>query len=190
MIISLKEINMKKLVIASALAVAAFAASAADFVSVDVERVTNVTTKQESTAQYIRVGKTISGLQANLQSRTSRSQDGSGMFNSLEATAGKAMGKFTPFVGVGYDNGLNGGAGAAYTYGLVGATAGTKVGPGFALAGFKTRVNWDDANPKQSILFATYSVPVAKNVSVNLNASRSYLDIKERAMGLGLSIGF
>jgi hypothetical protein len=181
---------MKKLVIASVLALAAVAASAADFVSVDVERVTDVTTKSESTAQYIRAGKTIGGFQAGLQGRTSRSQDGSGMYNSLEATAGKSLGLIAPFVGVGYDNGLNGGAGAAYTYGLVGATAGTKAGPGFALAGFKTRVNWDDANPKQSILFATYSVPVAKNVSVNLNASRSYLDIQERALGLGLSIGF
>ena len=54
----------------------------------------------------------------------------------------------------------------------------------------KTRVNWDSSNPKQTVAFGTYSIPLTKAVSVNVNASRSYQDIKESAYGLGLTIGF
>ena len=181
---------MKKLVIASVITLAAFAASAANFVSLDVETVKDSVTSAKSTAQYLRVGKEVAGLQLGLQSRTSRSGVGGTMFNSLEATAGKAVGQFTPFVGVGYDNGLNGAKNGQYEYGLVGVTTGTGIGPGYLFGGVKTRVNWDSANPKQTVAFGTYSVPVAKNVSVNLNASRSYQTIKESAYGVGLTIGF
>jgi len=95
-----------------------------------------------------------------------------------------------PFVGVGHDNGFNGGSGKYYQYGLVGATTGTKVGPGYALVGVKTRVNWDDANPKQTVGFTTYMVPITKSVSLNLNASKSWQDVKENAVGLGLGFTF
>jgi hypothetical protein len=95
----------------------------------------------------------------------------------------------TPFVGVGHDNGFNGNG--SYNYGLVGATAGFKAGPGYLLTGVKTRVGSTEANEtKQTIGFATYSLPVAKGVALNLNVSRSYQDIKENAVGLGLSFGF
>jgi hypothetical protein len=114
------------------------------------------------------------------------------MLNSLEATVANnkiGVAGITPFVGVGHDNGFNGGA--SYNYGLVGATYGRPVGPGFLLLGAKTRVgSTESVNTKQTVSFATYSVPVAKNVSVNLNASRSAQDIKEKAFGLGLSFGF
>ena len=65
------------------------------------------------------------------------------------------------------------------------------MGPGFLLTGIKTRVGSTEAvNTKQTVGFATYSIPVAKGVAVNLNASRSGQDIKENAWGLGLGFAF
>jgi len=184
---------MKKIAIASLLALAVGAASAADFVSVDVDHVSGRHGQGDSQAQYVRAGKGFGDYQFNLQSRTATVNSG-GLLNSLELTAANNKVGFagiTPFVGVGHDNGFNGARGAAYTYGLVGATAGAKIGPGFALVGIKTRVGSDeDVRTKQTVGFATYSVPVAKNVAVNLNASRSGQDIKENAYGVGLQVSF
>lgn len=180
---------MKKITIAS-LAFVALSASAADFVSVDVDQVTDRVSKQKSVAQYVRAGKEIGGLQFGLQSRTARYADNSGMFNSLELTAGKAVGALTPFVGVGYDNGKNGGVDKQYQYGVVGVTAGTKVGPGFLLGGVKTRVNFKDTNPKQTVEFVSYSIPVASKVSLNVGASLSQQTIKEKAVSAGITVAF
>ena len=116
------------------------------------------------------------------------------MLNSLEATIANNKIGFagvTPFVGVGHDNGFNGADKGQFTYGLVGATTGLKVGPGFALLGVKTRVGSDEAvRTKQTVAFGTYSIPVANKVSLNLNASKSYQTIKEDAVGLGLTFSF
>ena len=180
---------MKRIAIAT-LAFAAIAASAADFVSIDVDQVTDRATKQKSVAEYVRAGKEIGGIQYGLQSRTSRYADNSGMFNSLELTAGKNMGKFTPFAGIGYDNGKNGAVNGQFEYGLVGVTAGTQVGPGFLLGGVKTRVNFHGENPKQTVEFASYSIPVASKVSLNVGASLSQQTIKERAIGAGITVAF
>jgi hypothetical protein len=181
---------MKKITIASLFAFLTISASAADFVTVDVDTVKNNVSGVQSTAQYVRAGKDIGGIQFGLQSRTAVSHTG-GMLNSLELTGGKAIGVITPFVGVGFDNGLNGARGADYQYGLVGATTGMKVGPGFALVGVKTRVGSTAAvETKQTIAFGTYSIPVAKNVALNINASKSYQDIQENAYGLGLGFRF
>ena len=181
---------MKKIAIATLVAVS-FAASAADYVSVDVDHVKDVNTKAVSQAQYIRAGKEIGGLQFGLQSRTAVAKSG-GMFNSIEGTVGKSVGMITPFIGVGYDNGANGVAGKDYTYGLVGATTGMSVGPGYALIGGKTRIGSNEvgSDTKQTVAFGTYSLPITKAVAVNLNASKSYQDIKENAYGLGLSVRF
>jgi len=180
---------MKKFAFASLVAIAAFTASAADFVSVDVDHVKN-SAGQESSAQYVRAGKTIGGIDFGLQSRTGVGNQG-GMFNSLEVTGGRKMGPVAPLVGVGYDNGFNGAPGGSYTYGLVGATTGAKIGPGFALAGVKTRVGTSAAHEtKQTVAFATYSIPVTKGVALNINASKSYQDIKENAFGVGLGFNF
>jgi len=181
---------MKKITIASLFAFLAISASAADFVTVDVDSVKNNVSGVQSTAQYVRAGKDIGGIQFGLQSRTAVSHTG-GMLNSLELTGGKAIGVITPFVGVGFDNGLNGARGADYQYGLLGATTGMKVGPGFALVGVKTRLGTTAAvETKQTIAFGTYSIPVAKNVALNINASKSYQDIQENAYGLGLGFRF
>lgn len=184
---------MKKIAIAT-LATLAFAASAADFVSVDVDHVTDRGNSTKSIAEYVRAGKEINGVQYGLQSRTARYSDGSGLYNSLEVTAGKNLGvaglTVTPFAGVGYDNGKNGQVGGTYTYELLGANVGKAIGPGYALGGVKTRLNTDHTNPKQTVTFVGYSVPVAKNVSVGATVSRSAQDIKERAFGVGVSVGF
>ena len=180
---------MKKIISATLVAFA-FATSAADYFSVDVDAVKDQTSGVMSTAQYIRAGKDLNGIQLGVQGRTAVSHTG-GMFNSLEVTGGKAVSIFTPFIGVGFDNGANGARGANYQYGLLGATTGLKAGPGFALAGVKTRVGTTAATEtKQSVVFGTYSIPVVKNVALNVNASKSYQDIQENAWGLGINVGF
>jgi len=180
---------MKKIAIAT-LAFVAITASAADFVSIDVDQVTDTKTKQKSVAEYVRAGKEIGGIQFGLQSRTARYADNSGMFNSLEVTAGKNMGKFTPFTGIGYDNGKNGAVNGQYEYGVVGVTAGTQVGPGFLLGGVKTRVNFHGKDPKQTVEFVSYSIPVASKVSLNVGASLSQQTIQEKAIGAGITVAF
>ncbi|NBX50583.1 hypothetical protein EBT25_11760 [bacterium] len=176
---------MKKALFA-ALAAISFGASAANYISVDVDTVKASNGGTNSTAQYIRSGAEVFGIQMGLQSRTARMKDGSGVLGSLEVTGGKSFGAVTPFVGVGHDFGRQ-----SYNYGLVGATYGLSAGPGFALVGGKTRVGSTETNrTKQTVAFATYMVPVTKTVSINLNASKSFQDIKENAVGVGLGFSF
>jgi hypothetical protein len=183
---------MKKIFAILALALTG-TAFAADYVSIDVDAVKGVGSAKDSTAQYVRAGKGFGSYQLGVQARTA-TIDGGGLLNSLEATVANNKVSFagiTPFVGAGHNNGFNGARGAAYTYGLVGATYGRPVGPGFALLGAKTRVGSDEhTRTKQTVGFATYSIPVAKGVAINLNASKSYQDIKENAYGLGLGFSF
>lgn len=183
---------MKKIFAILALAISG-TAFAADYVSIDVDNVLGRKGAGDSTAQYIRAGKEIGGIQFGLQGRTATLKDNSGILSSVEVTAANNKVNFkgvTPFVGVGHDNGFNGGT--SYNYGLVGATYGLPVGPGFLLTGAKTRVGSTENTDrtKQTVAFATYSYPIAKNVAFNLNASRSGQDIKEKAFGVGVSLGF
>ena len=186
---------MKKIAIATILATSALAASAADFVSVSVDQVTNRSTDAVSTVQYVRAGKEISGVQYGLQSRTAAARDGSSLKNSLEGYVGKNLGvaglNVQPFVGIGYDNGKNGATDAQYTYGLVGVSVGAPIGGGYALAGVKTRVASSEDNlTNQTVSFAQYAYPVAKQVNLIAGASYSAQDIKERAYSLGVQVGF
>ena len=187
-----KEIKMKKIFAILALALTG-TAFAADYVSVDVDNVRGLKGAKDSTAQYVRAGKAIGDIQLGLQSRTATIENG-GLLNSLEVTVANNKVGFagvTPFIGAGHDNGFNGAAHAGYNYGLVGATTGAPVGPGFALLGVKTRVgSTEHVATKQTVAFATYILPVAKNVAINLNASKSYQNIKENAVGLGLAFNF
>ena len=178
---------MKKIAIASLIAIAA-TVQASDFVSYGVDQVTNRVSNQQSIAQYVRAGTSLGGFNLGLQNRNARTNDNQSMFNSLELTVGKTVFGISPFVGVGFDNGGDGAK--PYEYGLVGANAGVKVGPGYAMAGVKTRVNWDSANPKQTVAFVSYDVPVISKVSVGVGVSQSYQDIQDRAVGLTVSIGF
>lgn len=181
---------MKKIfaILALALSSSAFAVS---YVSVDVENVHGRKGQDNSSVEYIRAGKEIGGIQYGLQGRTARLNNG-GLLNSVEATAAtskiSAFG-ITPFVGAGHDAGFNGAR--PYNYGLVGATTGFKAGPGFVLAGVKTRVGSTEvANTKQTVVFGTYAIPVTKDVAFNLNTSRSSQDIKETSFGVGLGFSF
>ena len=176
---------MKKIFAILALAISG-TAFAADYVSVAVDNVQGLKGGQDSTAQYVRFGKGFGDYQFNVQSRTAKFKDNT-TGQSLEATvANKNVSAFgiTPFVGTGHDI-------TGYNYGLVGATAGAQVGPGYLLGGAKQRVgSTETAMTHQRVLFASYSVPVAKNVSVDLNGSKSYQTIKEAAWGLGVTFGF
>lgn len=179
---------MKKIAMAF-LATLAFAASAANFVQVEQEHVIGRAGAANSEVTYFRAGKDMGDYSLGLQSRTARFSTNS-IANSLELTvANKNVSAFgiTPFVGMGHDFGstTNG-----YNYGLVGATAGKQIGPGYAYVGAKTRIRASQDDPKQTVGFAGYSVPVAKAMSVNVGLSRSGQDIKERGASVGLSIGF
>ena len=179
---------MKKVLFAS-LVMAALSASAADFLTVDVDHVVGRKGQSDSTAQYVRAGKEIGGIQFGLQQRTAQIANNGGTLSSTELTAGKNIGGITPYVGVGHDNGLNGNS--PYNYGLVGAQYGASIGTGFALAGLKTRVGSTEVHAThQTVAYATYSVPVTKQIAVNLNVSRSTQDIKENAYGVGVKVGF
>ena len=183
---------MKKLLIASALVLASVAASAANFVQVEQENVSGRKGADGSSVTYTRFGKDIGDYTLGVQSRTARFNAG-GIASSLEVTgSNKNVSAFgiTPFVGVGHDFGGST-PGSDYTYGLVGATAGAKIGPGFALAGVKARAGTTEAGKtKQTVTFASYAVPVAKDTAVNVGLSRSAQDIKERGVSVGLSFGF
>lgn len=180
---------MKKIVLAAALSLCG-SVYAADYANLDVDHVRDMKNRNMSNAQYLRFGKDVGGLQFGAQMRTQVWNEG-GMANSIETTVGKSFGMFTPFVGVGFDNGNNGVKNADYQYGLVGATAGMKVGPGFALAGLKHRIGTTAHNEtKQTVAFSTYSIPVSKSVDVRLNLSKSYQDIRENAYGVGVGFSF
>jgi len=181
---------MKKTILSLSLAVSTTIVSAANFASVDVESVKD-SNGNKSTAQYVRVGKDMGGLNLGLQVRTA-TLDSGGMLNSVEGTVGKSVNlvglPISAYAGVGHDNGLNGGT--SYQYGVVGVNTGFKVGPLWAYTGAKTRVNWDSANPSQTLGFAGISYNLSKDVSVNAGVSKSWGDIKETTRGLGLRVNF
>ena len=184
---------MKKIFAILALAISS-TAFAADYVSVAVDHVTDRASNARSTVEYVRAGKEINGIQYGLQSRSGRSNDGTGLYSSLEGYVGKNLSvaglAVQPFVGAGRDLSKNG-ASEPYTYGLVGATAGKQVGPGFLLAGVKTRVgSTETSRTKQTVSFVEYAYPVAKNLALTAGVSRSAQDIKERALSVGVSVGF
>ena len=181
---------MKKTLVALCLTLAFGSAKAANFVSFDVDQVKDTRNKAESTAQYFRAGKDMAGLNLGVQVRTAVFDKG-GMLNSVEVTAGKDLIKgVNTYLGVGYDNGFNGKVNGDFTYGLVGLSTGMPLGPAWGFAGAKTRVNWDDNNPKQTVAFLGVSMPLNKTVSVSASASRSYQDITEKAFGVGLRVAY
>lgn len=167
----------------------ALSAQAGGSVQVEQEHVIGRAGGANSEVTYLRAGKDFGNYSLGLQARNARFSTNS-IASSLEATvSNKSVSAFgiTPFVGVGHDFGstTNG-----YNYGLVGATTGAKIGPGYAYAGAKTRVRASTTDPKQTVGFAGYSVPVAKDIAVNVGLSRSGQDIKERGASVGVSFGF
>ena len=183
---------MKKIFAILALAVTS-SAFAANFVQVEQENVIGRKGADDSVVSYVRGGKDIGNYSIGVQSRTARFGAG-GIASSLEGTvSNKNISAYgiTPFVGAGRDFG--GAANSpAYSYGLVGATTGIQVGPGFALAGVKTRVGSTEsgAHTKQTVTFASYNVPVVKDITASVGVSRSGQDIKEKGVSVGLAFGF
>lgn len=178
---------MKKFAIATTMALAALSAQAANYVSVTQESVQSRSGGADSSVSYLRGGKDFGNYSLNLQSRVARFDTGT-TSSSMEATLSNknvSMFGITPFIGAARNISSN------YTYGLVGLTAGAKIGPGFAMAGVKTRVgSTETVDTKQTVTFASYSVPVAKDISVSLGANRSSQDIKEKGVSVGVSFGF
>ena len=181
---------MKKSLVALAALITLSAAQAANFVQVEQENVTGRKGATNSDVTYLRAGKDFGDTSLGLQSRTAKFGEQAGIANSLEATVANknvSVLGITPFVGAGHDFGNTA---SGYNYGLVGASTGAKIGPGFAYAGLKTRVAVSAGDPHQTVGFAGYSVPVATNVALNLGVSRSGGDIKERGVSAGVAIGF
>lgn len=180
---------MKKFAIASIMALAAVASHAANFVQVEQENVSGRKGTSDSDATYVRAGKDFGNYTLGLQSRTAKFTNNT-IANSIETTVANknvsVMG-ITPFVGVGHNFTNNG---SSYNYGLVGATTSMKVGPGFVLAGVKTRVGTGAGEPKQTVGFTSYNLPVAKDVTLSAGLSRSGQTIKEKGVNVGLSFGF
>jgi hypothetical protein len=180
---------MKKLVIAATIFATASLAQASNYFSVDMDRVTDTKTKVQSTAQYVRAGADLVGLNFGVQVRTATFEN-NGMLNSVEGTVGKSLGPVSIFGGFGHDNGFNGARGKDYQYSLIGLSAGVPIGPVYGFTGVKTRVNFQDSTPAQTVGWAGVSYPLTKSLSVSASVSASREDIKENAVGFGLRVGF
>lgn len=181
---------MKKLLLAVSLFASVGVAQAANFVSFDLEQVKNQDSKEKSTAQVLRAGKDMFGLNFGLEARN-QVMDNGGMFNRVEVTAGKKLLKhFDTFVGFGHDSGFNGAPHGSFQYAVVGTGLSHKVGPFVGSAGVKTRLNWDSDNPKQTVGFVGLALPVKNNFTVNAGFSKSVQDIKENSWNVGLRLAF
>jgi hypothetical protein len=179
---------MKKTLLTIALSLGFATSAQASWISYDVDQVkADAKGGKDSTAHYFRAGFSAAGLDTMIQAR-SAAFDGGGLVHSVEATVGKPIGMLTPFVGVGHDLGFNGAK--SFNYGLIGASTGMKIGPLWGYAGAKTRLNFDDANPKQTVRFIGASLPVSKKLSVNAGYSKSTQDIREHAVGIGARLSF
>lgn len=180
---------MKKSLLALALSLGFVTTAQAGWISYDLDHVkADAKDGKDSQAHYIRAGGQMAGFNTMMQARTA-SFDGGGMVHSVELTAGKQLGPVSPFVGVGHDLGFNGAK--SFQYGLIGASTGWLVANKiYTYGGIKTRVNWDDANPKQTVTFVGVSLPITKQLSANVGASKSTQDIKETAVGAGIRVSF
>lgn len=179
---------MKKFAIASIMALSALASQAANYVSMAQETVDSRSGGAGSSVTYLRGGKDLGDYSLNLQSRVARFDTGT-TSSTVEATvSNKKVSAFgiTPFVGVARN------ISSAYTYGIVGASTGWQVGPGFLAVGARTRVGSTESGDrtKQTLAFASYGIPVAKDITLSLGATRSAQDIKEKGVSVGLSFGF
>jgi hypothetical protein len=179
---------LKKTILTAAVALGLASTANAAWISYDLDNVkADAKGGSDSQAHYIRAGGTVAGFSTMMQARTA-SFDKGGMVHSLELTAGKQLGPISPFVGVGHDLGFNGSG--SFQYGLLGLSAGVPLGKLYAYGGAKTRVNWDDNNPKQTVTFIGVSMPITKALSANVGASKSTQDIKETAIGAGIRVSF
>jgi uncharacterized SAM-dependent methyltransferase len=179
----------KKSVIVIILSTLTNVVSAADYVSVGLSNSKDVITGKYSDVQYIRAGKEINGLQYDLQSRVALNSS-KAMFNSIDVTVGKSFGNITPFIGVGKTESVAVTGFRSYKYGVVGAKTVINLGLGTASLGLKTRFLNTETNTDETILYTSYSVPLTNTVSLGLNLSKTYQDIKKEEVGINLNIKF
>jgi hypothetical protein len=178
---------VKKTILSIAMSIG-FGTAQAGWISYDLDQVkADSKGASDSQAHYIRAGGNIAGFNTMMQARTA-SFDRGGMVHSVELTAGKQLGRISPFAGVGHDLGFNGSK--SFQYGLLGITAGVPIGKLYVYGGAKTRVNWNDNNPKQTVTFVGVSMPITKTLSANVGASKSTQDIRETALGAGIRVTF
>lgn len=182
---------MKKLLLTLALAVSS-SAFAAGFVELALDSSQVEPRSKDYASQTIRAGTTIGDkTTVGFQSKTFV-VDAGGLANVFEGYVGRRFDgiPFTPFVGVGHDNGMNGAVGKSYNYGVVGATYATKVSA-FNVGGIvKTRVNWEDNKPQQTVVGAFVGYPINKQFEARLNLGKSFQDMKEQTAGLSLIAKF
>lgn len=159
-------------------------AQAADYASVNLEKVTDRVTKEASTVEYFRFGKNLGGFQLDVQARNARTDAGV-LSQSLEVGSSTGTGPLFVGAGVGHDFGLK-----QYNYGYVLGGVTQKVGPVAATAGLKYRAGFNSENPTQTLAFAGVAYPLTKDVALTAGLSRSYKDIKENATNVGVKFSF
>ena len=182
---------MKKVLIPLLFSLTCGVAQAANFVSTTLVHVNDLKSGAvDQTVQSFRAGKDVGDLTYGLHVRTVRF-DGGGLNNIIETTVTKSFIKgLDTFAGIAYNNGKNGIVGKDYMYGIVGASTGTKIGPMSVNAGVLTRVNWEDINPSQVVGSLGVSYPLTNKTAINLGVSRSWLDIQEKAVAVGLRFNY
>jgi hypothetical protein len=180
---------MKKTLFATALLASAVSAGAAGFVELAVDNSRATPAANNNTAQVIRAGKDVAGLSLGVQVKT-MTIDAGGLKNDVQLTVGKQLGAFKPFVGVGHDNGTNGALGKDFDYGLVGFSTGARIG-GLNVGGVvKSRVNFENNRPKQTVVGVAVGYPLNKDFEARANFGQSFQDIKEKTAGVSLVAKF
>lgn len=180
---------MRKLLLALSLASAVGVAQAAT-VGLNVERIKDTDTSVGTNVQHVHAATKMFKMDMNLNVR-SQMEDKDFHLKNAELTLGKKLLKRVDvFAGLGHEAGFQGANADKFQYALVGAKTGMKLGPFDAHAGVKTRVNFDGDKPKQTHLFAGLAHPLTKAVTLHVNASKSYQDVKENAFSAGLSYKF
>ena len=179
---------MKKLAIAVAVAATTVSLSAAELST----GISYQSPKDGSStyAHTLSVGTKMSDFEVGVDSRITR-VDSETYDIAVEASIGKQFGNFTPFVAIVTDHGLKGLSRESYQYGVVGVDAAWPVvGKWNVLAHARTTVNWDDIAPRQTIATIGTSYALTKTLSVVGTVGRSYHDVQDDRVSLGIRTTF
>lgn len=176
---------MKKIIGGLLFALFATAAVAQNSVSYDVGAVRDYKTGVKSDVQYLRGNIAVNEqYSVGLLSRTQRYTADNFVINQFELTAKRAIGNGYVGIGAGRD------AGVELTYAI--ATAGyflqtTESGAGVFVG---VQHNYNKPRRDHSLAWVGYSIPVAKNVTINPAFTRNYGDFKEDEFTIGFAITF
>jgi len=170
---------MKKVLMALAIGISA-SAFAGNYASVDVENVKDRDTKEIYSAQYYRFGKNFGGYGLDVQARNAQTKTGT-LSQSLEVGLSTGAGPLFVGAGIGHNFGTT-----SYNYGYVLGGLSKPVGPVTATAGLKYRTGFDSTNPSALLAFGGLAYPLTKGVDGVVGLTRSYKEIKEDAVNVGL----